>query len=172
MAHFKFYKSLSTTGIRYTGLALIVVCLAMVLIACPDNEKTEAGATCAVPAPASQSSPSTASSVQTNEGILSQVSPEPVASLPRFLDLGTTTCQPCKMMIPVIESLRTGYAGKLQVDFINLNTNPSAGQQYNVRTIPLQIFFDETGKELFRHVGYWPEEDIVNKWKELGYEFQ
>ena len=34
--------------------------------------------------------------------------------------------------------------------------------------IPTQIFFDASGKELFRHVGFYGKEDILGKWKELG----
>jgi thioredoxin 1 len=76
------------------------------------------------------------------------------------------------MMVPVLEELRQKYAGKLQVDFINLATDGPAAQQYRVRAIPLQIFFDPSGKELFRHEGYWPTANIVGKWKELGFEFE
>jgi thioredoxin 1 len=94
------------------------------------------------------------------------------STLPRFLDLGTTSCKPCKMMIPVIEELRTTYSGKLQVDFIDLTKNADAAKQYKVTGIPVQIFFDSSGKELYRHLGYWPTADIVNKWKELGFELK
>jgi thioredoxin 1 len=37
-----------------------------------------------------------------------------------------------------------------------------------MRSIPTQIFFDATGKELWRHVGFISKEDILGKWKELG----
>jgi len=101
-----------------------------------------------------------------------QTTPPPEGALPRFVDLGTTTCRPCQMMIPVMDELRAEYAGKLQVDFINVSTDRAAAQQYNVTSIPLQIFFDPSGRELFRHVGYWSKDAIVNKWKQLGFEFE
>jgi thioredoxin 1 len=75
-------------------------------------------------------------------------------------------------MIPVMEELRQKYRGKLQVDFINLSIDNAAAQRYNVRVIPLQIFFDASGKELFRHAGYWPTADIVNEWKQLGFNLE
>lgn len=101
-----------------------------------------------------------------------QPAPPPDGALPRLVDLGTLSCRPCKMMVPVLEELRQKFAGKMQVDFVNVAEDRAAGQQYGVRAIPLQIFFDASGKELFRHEGYWPTANIVAKWKELGFEFE
>jgi len=90
------------------------------------------------------------------------------APLPRLVDLGADNCMPCKMMAPILEELKTTYAGQLQVDFIDVWKDESAGEQYGVRVIPLQIFFDAEGKELFRHEGFFAKKDILAKWKELG----
>ena len=38
--------------------------------------------------------------------------------------------------------------------------------QEKIRVIPTQIFYDNTGKEFFRHEGYFPKEDILAKFKE------
>jgi len=57
------------------------------------------------------------------------------------------------------------------VDFIDVWKNPDAGGEYGVRVIPLQIFFDANGKELFRHEGFYAKDDILAKWRDLGYEF-
>ena len=94
------------------------------------------------------------------------------AALPRFVDLGADKCIPCKMMAPILEDLKTACAGQLQVDFIDVWKNEDAGDEYGVRVIPTQIFFDANGKELFRHEGFFAKEDILAKWKELGFEFQ
>ena len=100
-------------------------------------------------------------------------SPEtPAVALPRLVDLGADKCMPCKMMAPILEELKTAYAGQLEVEFIDVWKNEGAGEAYGVRVIPLQIFFDATGKELFRHEGFYAKEDILDKWKELGFEFQ
>ena len=90
--------------------------------------------------------------------------------LPRLLDLGAGKCIPCKMMVPVLDELKTTYAGKLDVVFIDVWENQQAGQQYGIRMIPTQIFYDADGKELFRHEGFFAKEDILAKWKELGVE--
>jgi thioredoxin 1 len=90
------------------------------------------------------------------------------ANLPRLLDLGADKCIPCKAMAPILEALKQEYAGKFRVEFIDVWKNESAGKQYGVELIPTQIFFDASGKELFRHTGFYGKEDILGKWKELG----
>ena len=92
------------------------------------------------------------------------------AKLPRLLDLGASACIPCKMMAPILEELKTEYAGKLQVDFIDVWKNPAAGEPYGIASIPTQIFFDASGKELYRHVGFVDKAAILAKWKELGFD--
>lgn len=88
--------------------------------------------------------------------------------LPRLLDLGAGKCVPCKMMTPVLDELKTTYSGQLEVVFIDVWENQQAGSQYGIRVIPTQIFYDASGKELFRHEGFFDKEDIIAKWKELG----
>jgi len=41
----------------------------------------------------------------------------PSAQLPKLLDLGAKTCIPCKMMAPILDELRTAYAGDFDVVF-------------------------------------------------------
>jgi thioredoxin 1 len=93
------------------------------------------------------------------------------AKLPRLLDLGANKCIPCKAMTPILEGLKKEYAGKLNVEFIDVWQNEDAGKKYGVEIIPTQIFFDAAGKELFRHTGFFGKEDILAKWKELGLDF-
>ncbi|OQB50030.1 MAG: hypothetical protein BWY02_00970 [bacterium ADurb.Bin157] len=41
-------------------------------------------------------------------------------------------------------------------------------KQHQIRSIPTQIFFNELGEELFRHVGFISEDDILAKWAIVG----
>jgi thiol-disulfide isomerase/thioredoxin len=88
--------------------------------------------------------------------------------LPRLIDLGADKCIPCKMMAPVLEELRGEYRGRFAVEFIDVWKDPQAGRQWRIRVIPTQIFLDGSGKELYRHEGFFSKEDILQKWKELG----
>ncbi len=108
-----------------------------------------------------------------------RISPSSVAqndvhtkTIPRLVDLGAKKCIPCKLMAPILEELKTEYAGRLQVDFLDVSINPDYAGQYEVRVIPTQIFYNATGKELFRHEGFYSKEDILAKWKELNVELK
>ena len=90
--------------------------------------------------------------------------------LPRLLDLGATKCIPCKMMAPILEELKKQYAGVFEVEFIDVWENPAEAEKHGIQTIPTQIFFDASGKELFRHEGFFSKEEILAKWKEFGVE--
>ena len=91
-------------------------------------------------------------------------------NLPRLVDLGSDQCIPCKEMAPILEELKSEYAGKFRVEFLDVRKEPVLGTAYNIQLIPTQIFFDASGKELFRHEGFYSKEDILAKWKELGLE--
>ena len=89
-------------------------------------------------------------------------------TLPRLVDLGAGKCIPCKMMAPILAELKKEYAGRLKVEFIDVWENPDEGAEYSIRMIPTQIFYDASGKELFRHEGFFGKADILTKWKELS----
>ena len=89
-------------------------------------------------------------------------------SLPRLVDLGAGKCIPCKLMAPILKELKTEYAGILQVDVFDVSKDPDVARKYGIRLIPTQIFYDSSGKELFRHEGFISKEDILAKWKQLG----
>ena len=98
--------------------------------------------------------------------------PETAAAtaLPRLVDLGADKCIPCKMMAPILEELRAEQAGKLTVEFIDVWKNQSEAGKYGIQVIPTQIFYAADGSELFRHEGFFAKEDILAKWRELGFE--
>jgi thioredoxin 1 len=93
-------------------------------------------------------------------------------TLPRLVDLGAGKCIPCKLMAPILEELKKKYEGRLQVEFIDVWKNPDEAKKYKINIIPTQIFYDASGKELFRHEGFISKEDILGKWKELGIELE
>ena len=72
-------------------------------------------------------------------------------------------------MAPILEELRQEYAGRLRVDFIDAWKHPDQAAPFNVYGIPTQIFFDPSGRELYRHVGFISKEDILSTWRRLGY---
>lgn len=91
------------------------------------------------------------------------------AARPRLLNLGAGACVPCRMMEPIRAALQRDYAGVLQTDFIDVWKDRAAGAAYGIRTIPTLIFFAPDGRELHRQEGYTSQEDILARWRALGY---
>ena len=98
----------------------------------------------------------------------SQPAPVATAKLPKLLDLGADKCIPCRMMFPVLDSLKKEYAGRLDVEFIDVWKHPDAAKAHGVEVIPTQIFYNADDKELFRHEGFFAKDNILAKWRELG----
>lgn len=96
----------------------------------------------------------------------------PAKSLPLLIDIGAKQCIPCKMMVPILEELQRDYSESVKVEFIDVWVNRSAGQKYGIRAIPTQIFYDASGKELYRHMGFMSKEQIIRVFKELGIEIK
>jgi thioredoxin 1 len=92
----------------------------------------------------------------------------PTPGRPRLVDLGADKCIPCKLMAPILEELKKEYAGRLDVVFIDVWKDREAGKPYGISVIPTQIFYDASGKERFRHEGFFSKQDILKKWRELG----
>ncbi len=90
------------------------------------------------------------------------------SGLPRMVDLGADKCIPCKKMAPILAELKSEFAGRATIEFIDVWKNPAAGEPYGVRVIPTQIFFDRDGTEVWRHEGFLSREAIVAKLHELG----
>jgi thioredoxin 1 len=172
------------------AIAVLLVVAVAVVILLKQADKVPLSEPSLQPMPATQAAaiPATADVAEVQRPIDSVVGPLPEAAqpasatanqatnpiklLPRLVDLGADKCVPCKMMEPVLEALRREYSGRIRVEFYDVWKNPQIGQQYGIRLIPTQIFFDAGGNELFRHEGFMSREDILAKWKELGLDLQ
>ena len=92
----------------------------------------------------------------------------PIKGMVTMVDIGAKACIPCKMMIPIIESLSEEYEGRAGIVFIDVWKNPNETEKFGIRVIPTQIFYDQDGNEVMRHEGYISKEDIVAVLTKLG----
>ena len=92
----------------------------------------------------------------------------PVKGTVTMLDLGATECIPCKMMAPILKELEKEYEGKAAIVFVDVWKDPTQARKYGVKAIPTQIFFNEDGKEVYRHTGFLDKKSIVKKLEQLG----
>lgn len=89
--------------------------------------------------------------------------PIPTPGRITMVDLGATSCIPCKMMAPILKELEVEYKDKAVVTFVDVWLNEGEGKRFGVRAIPTQIFFDKDGKEVFRHVGFMEKQAIIDQ---------
>jgi thioredoxin 1 len=94
----------------------------------------------------------------------------PIKGMVTMVDVGAKACIPCKMMIPVIESLSEEYEGRAAIVFIDVWKNPDETPKFGLRAIPTQIFYDKDGNEVMRHEGYFSKEEIIKVLTRLGVE--
>ena len=155
---------------KTTPLRLFAVAAALAALITGCSRKSEAAASASAPAapnetanvPAPPPAPAPAASTE-------QRAPE--KRLPRLVDIGAGTCIPCKMMAPILAELKRSRAHEFETVFVDLNHEREKGLGYGIRVIPTQIFFDERGRELFRHEGFISKEDILRTWSGFGYHF-
>lgn len=87
-----------------------------------------------------------------------------------MIDLGAKKCIPCKMMAPILSKLEKAYKGKARICFIDVRENRDQAKRFKIRAIPTQIFFNEKGEEVYRHLGFLGEADIVRRLTDMGAE--
>jgi len=78
-----------------------------------------------------------------------------------FIELGSVTCIPCKAMQPVMKEVEAIYGNKVSVVFYDVNKEQQMAEKYHIKLIPTQVFLDKTGKEFYRHEGFFPKDEIT-----------
>jgi len=100
--------------------------------------------------------------------------PSPGKSIPKykvtFIELGSVRCIPCQQMQTVMKSIEKKYANQVKVVFHDVWTPEGKpfGKQYRIEAIPTQVFLDENGKEFSRHVGFFPEAELIKVLQSKG----
>jgi len=83
-------------------------------------------------------------------------------SMITFIELGSVNCIPCKMMQPVMAAIENKYGEQIEIIFYDVwqDDQRQYAVQYGIRLIPTQVFLNRDGKEVLRHEGFFPEQEI------------
>jgi len=87
---------------------------------------------------------------------------------PSIVDFGSTGCRSCAMMAPILKALEAKYTGKANVLFVHVKEEAVPTARYGIRTIPVQVFFNKEGKEVYRHNGTMTQDEIEKRLVEMG----
>jgi thioredoxin 1 len=79
----------------------------------------------------------------------------------------SSCCGPDKM-IPIRDALLKKYDTRINIVYIEPRKEQILAARYGIRSIPTQVFFDKTGKEVFRHTGFFSKDQISKKLVEIG----
>jgi thiol-disulfide isomerase/thioredoxin len=87
---------------------------------------------------------------------------------PTLVEFGATGCVPCDMMQPILNNLEKKFSDTLNVVFVHVHEHQILSGRYGIQSIPVQAFFDAGGQEVFRHAGFYPEEEVMKQLKKMG----
>lgn len=87
-----------------------------------------------------------------------------------FIELGSVRCIPCQQMQPIMDTIRARYPKQVNVVFHDVWTQQGApfADKFGVSAIPTQVFLDGNGQEYFRHVGFFPLEELLEILRQKG----
>ncbi|MFH0997546.1 MAG: thioredoxin domain-containing protein [Pseudomonadota bacterium] len=108
------------------------------------------------------------SSLSLSPAQAAEVKEIPAKGMVTMVDLGAKKCVPCKMMAPIMEKVEKDYQGKAVIHFYDVWEDREPATRFGIRGIPTQIFFDKDAKEVYRHVGFMSEADIVSQLTKMG----
>ena len=87
-----------------------------------------------------------------------------------FIELGSAHFKPSQKMQLMMEFLKQRYGKQIQVIFYDVmkSDQKKYAEKYDIKMIPTQLFLDSNGKEIKRHEGFLPMDEIEAFLKEKG----
>jgi len=87
---------------------------------------------------------------------------------PSLIEFGASGCVPCDMMQPILDKLRKTHADRLNVVFVHVGQEKVLAARFGIRSIPVQVFYDPNGNEVFRHEGFFAEAEVNKILAQIG----
>lgn len=88
------------------------------------------------------------------------------SKVPVLVDFSAEWCQPCRMQAPILQELAQELKDKAVVYSIDVDENRDLALQFNVRSIPTIILFNN-GEVIKQWVGLTQKSEIKKKIEEI-----
>jgi thioredoxin 1 len=88
---------------------------------------------------------------------------------PALYEFGAHWCLPCKEMKEVMAALKASHGDQVEFRMIYVDEEKPLFGQYQIVAIPTQVFLDASGKEVDRHLGALPKEEVLKRLKDLKF---
>jgi thioredoxin 1 len=93
----------------------------------------------------------------------------PAKGQPALYEFGARWCIPCKEMQQVMADLKASHGDQVELRMVYVDEERPMFEQYKIVAIPTQVFLDASGKEVDRHLGALPKEEVIKKLQELKF---
>ena len=77
-----------------------------------------------------------------------------------LVDFFATWCQPCKMMHPILEQLKSQLGNKIRVIKIDVDRNNTTAVRFNIQSVPTLMLFRK-GEVLWRRSGVTQSSELL-----------
>ncbi|MDE3032683.1 MAG: thioredoxin family protein, partial [Acidobacteriota bacterium] len=85
-----------------------------------------------------------------------------------IVEFGGPTCVPCMRMQPILAELQQHYGPRARFYNFYVTEHLKEARVHQIMVMPTQVIFDPRGREVFRHVGFWPGEVFTAALSKLG----
>ncbi len=90
-------------------------------------------------------------------------------TLPEIYEFDRKFCPVCREEEIIIRQVWETFPGQFAVRKFYIDEEPSLFRRYRIDIVPTQIFIDTSGREVFRHEGVFPKDQLIQTLKKLKF---